>query len=226
MRFAALLFDLDGTLVDSLPDLAAGVNALLGELDRPALADAAIARMIGDGVPKLVERALEASGGDGGDIPLSAAIARFRALYEADPTRLTRPYPGVTAILPFLAREHRRLAICTNKLQSATRAVLAGLGLDPFFALVVGGDSLPRHKPDPAPLVFALERLGVSPAEAAMIGDHRNDILAARAAGTRAIFARYGYGLASLGALEPDAIINDFSDLPSVLHALEEGGRR
>jgi phosphoglycolate phosphatase len=222
MSIAAVLFDLDGTLVDSLPDLAAAVNALLRELGRPALDDAAVARMIGDGVPKLVERALAAS--DVRDIPLSAAIERFRAFYEADPTRLTRPYPDVAAVLLFLTREHRPLAVCTNKVQQATRAVLEGLGLAPFFAQVVGGDVLPRHKPDPAQLLFALERLGIAPAEAAMVGDHRNDVLAARAAGTRAIFAAYGYGQASLGDLEPDATIDRFSDLPATLRSLAAQG--
>ena len=222
MSIAAVLFDLDGTLVDSLPDLAAAVNALLRELGRPALDDAAVARMIGDGVPKLVERALADS--DVRDIPLSAAIERFRAFYEADPTRLTRPYPDVAAVLLFLTREHRPLAVCTNKVQQATRAVLEGLGLAPFFAQVVGGDVLPRHKPDPAQLLFALERLGIAPAEAAMVGDHRNDVLAARAAGTRAIFAAYGYGQASLGDLEPDATIDRFSDLPATLRSLAAQG--
>jgi phosphoglycolate phosphatase len=222
MSIAAVLFDLDGTLVDSLPDLAAAVNALLRELGRPALEDAAVARMIGDGVPKLVERALAAS--DVRDIPLSAAIERFRAFYEADPTRLTRPYPDVAAVLLFLTHEHRPLAVCTNKVQQATRAVLEGLGLAPFFAQVVGGDVLPRHKPDPDQLLFALERLGIAPAEAAMVGDHRNDVLAARAAGTRAIFAAYGYGQASLGDLEPDATIDRFSDLPAALRSLAAQG--
>jgi phosphoglycolate phosphatase len=218
MSIAAILFDLDGTLVDSLPDLAAGVNALLRELGRPALDDAAVARMIGDGVPTLVERALAASGVR--DIPLSAAIARFRALYEADPLRLTRPYPDVPAVLQILTREHRPLAVCTNKVQQATRAVLDGLGLAPFFAEVVGGDLLPRHKPDPAQLLFALERFGIAPAQAVMVGDHRNDVLAARAAGTSVIFARYGYGLATLRELVPDAVIGSFAELPQALRAL------
>jgi phosphoglycolate phosphatase len=218
MSIAAILFDLDGTLVDSLPDLAAAVNALLRELGRPVLDAAAVARMIGDGVPTLVERALAASFVR--DIPLSAAIARFRAFYEADPIRLTRPYPDVPAVLQFLTREHRPLAVCTNKIQQATRAVLDGLGLAPFFAEVVGGDLLPRHKPDPAQLLFALERLGIAPADAVMVGDHRNDVLAARAAGTRAIFAAYGYGQASLGDLAPDATIDRFAELPDVLHML------
>jgi len=218
MRPAALLLDLDGTLVDSLPDLAAAANAVLAEAGRPPLAETAIAAMIGDGVTKLVERALAASGIH--DMPLSAAIQRFNAFYEADPIRLTRPYPDVPMVLGQLAGAGCRLAICTNKTERLTEAVLKGLGLDHFFALALGGDSLPRHKPDPAPLLVALDRLGVAATAAAMVGDHRNDVLAARGAGVPAIFARYGYGRASLGDLAPDAAIDRFSDLPAALRSL------
>jgi phosphoglycolate phosphatase len=222
MSPSALLFDLDGTLVDSVPDLAAAVNALLAEHGRPPLDQAAVAGMVGDGTGKLVERALAATGGV--DMPLSAAVERFLALYEADPVELTRPYPEVPAVLERLGREGYRLALCTNKPERVTHAVLKGLGLDRFFPLTLGGDSLPLRKPDPAPLLFALERLGVGPAAAAMVGDHKNDVLAARAAGMPAIFARYGYGLDSLGELRPEAVIDRFADLPAVLRALPRRG--
>ena len=218
MSPSALLFDLDGTLVDSVPDLAAAVNALLAEHGRPPLDRPAVAGMVGDGTGKLVERALAATGGV--DMPLSAAVDRFLALYEAVPVKLTRPYPDVPAVLERLGREGYRLALCTNKPERVTHAVLEGLGLDRFFPLALGGDSLPLRKPDPAPLLFALERLGVGPAAAAMVGDHRNDVLAAKAAGMPAIFARYGYGLDSLGELRPEAVIDHFADLPAVLRAL------
>lgn len=212
MKRTAVLFDLDGTLVDSVPDLAAAANRLLAELGRQPLGEAEIAAMVGDGVAKLVERALAAR--QAGDAALAPAIARFTTFYEADATARTRPYPGVPEGLAALARAGAALAVCTNKSERATHAVLDGLGLASFFAAVLGGDSLPTHKPDPAPLVAALNRLGVAPAQAAMVGDHRNDVLAAQGAGTAAIFARYGYGLAGLGALRPDAMIDRFADLP------------
>ncbi len=217
MTQPALLFDLDGTLVDSVPDLAAAVNKLLAELGRAALGEARIATMVGDGVAKLVERALAASGAGP---PSQAALDRFLAFYEAEPTRRSRLYPGVPAVLGELQAAGWGLAVCTNKPEHATRAVLGGLGLDRFFGVVLGGDSLATRKPDPAPLLAALDQLGSAPADAAMVGDHRNDVLAARAAGLPAIFARYGYGAATLGQDEPDVMIDSFAALPAALRVI------
>jgi len=217
MKPVALIFDLDGTLVDSVPDLAAAANRLLAELDHPPLANAEIAAMVGDGVGKLVERVLASRGLADPPAPL---VPRFVALYEADIATRTRPYPGVVDGLATLAGRGITLALCTNKIGRSTEAVLAALDLRRFFRVVVSGDTLPKQKPDPAPLRFALDRLGVTAAAAAMLGDHRNDVLAARAAGTAALFARYGYGLASLGTLEPDAMIDHFAELAGVVEAM------
>jgi phosphoglycolate phosphatase len=218
MTQQALLFDLDGTLVDSVPDLAAAVNGVLAELGRPPLGLPQVTSMVGDGTSALVERALAASGA--GDTPLRAAHDRFLALYEADPTRLTRPYPGGPAVLEELAAAGWRLGICTNKPERATRTVLAGLDLARFFAVVLGGDSGPTRKPDPGPLRAALGRLGSEPGNAAMIGDHRNDVAAAQAAGMPVAFARYGYGAATLAGLTPDAVIDRFAELPQALRLI------
>jgi phosphoglycolate phosphatase len=218
MTQQAILFDLDGTLVDSVPDLAAAVNRVLAELGRPALGLAQVTSMVGDGASALVERALAASGATA--TPLRAALDRFLALYGADPTRLTRPYPGVPAALEELAAAGWRLGVCTNKPERATRAVLAGLHLERFFAVVLGGDSGPTRKPDPGPLLTALGHLGSAPARAAMIGDHRNDVAAAQAAGMPVVFARYGYGAATLAGLTPDAVIDRFAELPQTLRLI------
>jgi phosphoglycolate phosphatase len=215
MKRIALLFDLDGTLVDSVPDLAAAANRLLGELGRAPLSESEVAVMVGDGVAKLVERALAAR--DAGAEPLAAAVARFTALYEADAATRTRPYPGVLPVLDQLAAAGTALAVCTNKPAQATRAVLEGLGLARYFPVVLGGDSVAALKPDPRLLLAALDRLGAAPAAAAMVGDHRNDVLAAERAGVAAIFARYGYGLATLGELKPAAMIDAFAELPATL---------
>jgi phosphoglycolate phosphatase len=214
----AVLFDLDGTLVDSVPDLAAAVNVLLAELGRPALSLAQVTGMVGDGVPKLVERALAAGGAR--DVLLPRAIDRFLALYEADPVRLTRPYEGVPQALGALAASGWRLGVCTNKPERVTHAVLAGLDLARFFSVALGGDSSPTRKPDPGPLRLALDRLGSAPGRAAMVGDHRNDVTAARGAGLPIIFARYGYGLATLAGAAPEAFIDRFAELPEALRLI------
>jgi phosphoglycolate phosphatase len=218
MTQQAILFDLDGTLVDSVPDLAAAVNGLLAELGRPPLSVPQVTSMVGDGTSALVERALAASGA--GSAPLRAAHDRFLALYEADPTRLTRPYPEVPAVLGELAATGWRLGVCTNKPERATRSVLAGLDLERFFGVVLGGDSGPTRKPDPGPLCAALDRLGSAPGSAAMVGDHRNDVAAAQAAGMPAVFARYGYGTATLAGLTPDAAVDRFTELPQALRLI------
>jgi phosphoglycolate phosphatase len=218
MKQTALLFDLDGTLVDSVPDLAAAANRLLAELGHAPLDPKEVAGMVGDGVAKLVERVLAARGAQ--EIAADEAVRRFVALYEADAATLTRPYPGVEAGLEALAASGFRFAVCTNKIEQATRVVLEGVGLARFFPVMLCGDSLETRKPDPGLCLAALARLGVAPEAAAMIGDHRNDVLAARGAGIAAIFARYGYGLATLGNLRPDAMIDRFDELPGALEGL------
>ena len=222
MKQTALLFDLDGTLVDSVPDLATAANRMLSELGRAPLSEAEIATMVGDGVAKLVERALAARQASGA--PLAPAVARYTELYQASPTALTRPYPGVPRVLSELREAGVALAVCTNKPEHATRLVLDGLDLARFFSVVVGGDSLAARKPDPAPLTLALGRLGVPAGAAVMVGDHRNDMLAARGAGVAGIFARYGYGFASLGELRPQAMIGSFAELPQAFRAVLRGG--
>lgn len=208
----ALLLDLDGTLVDSLPDLAASVNALLAELGASALAEMEIAPMIGDGTRSLVERALAARGIDAA--PPGSAHTRFLAIYEARPAALSRPYPGVVATLERLSAGGWRLAVCTNKPLRATRLMLRDLALERFFGAVIAGDSLPVRKPDPQVFLAALQALGVAPAQAIAVGDHVNDLLAADAAGMRAIWANYGYGKRPLRP-PPAATIDAFIELPA-----------
>ena len=209
MKRTAVLFDLDGTLVDSVPDLAAAANRLLAESDGSRSARPRSPRWSATASPSWSSAPPPGRPAMRRWHPRSPASPRS---HEADATARTRPYPGVPEGLAALARAGAALAVCTNKSERATHAVLDGLGLASFFAAVLGGDSLPTHKPDPAPLVAALNRLGVAPAQAAMVGDHRNDVLAAEGAGTAAIFARYGYGLAGLGALRPDAMIDRVAD--------------
>jgi phosphoglycolate phosphatase len=184
------IFDLDGTLVDSAPDLHAAINRQMAARGLSGFALPEIVAMVGDGARALVERALAARGK-----PFdAAALEAFLADYTAHAAVETRPYPGILATLETLEARGWRLAVCTNKPEQAAREVLAALDLARFFAAVGGGDSYPTRKPDPAHVLATLRDAGGDPAHAVMIGDHHNDIAAAEAAGIPAIFAAWGYG--------------------------------
>ena len=217
---AALVFDLDGTLVDSLLDLHAALNEMLHEIGKPPLSQSAVRRMIGDGTPKLVERGLAAAGAppdaDG------TRLRRFLAIYEAASVARTRAYPGVPEVLRELAQSGRKLAICTNKPQRATLAVLRGLGLDGLFAAVVGGDALPVRKPDPGHLLGTLAMLGVGVDAAVMIGDGENDAAVAKAAGVPVILMRYGYARVPPERLGAAAVLDDFRELPAAVERIAQ----
>ena len=215
-----LLLDLDGTLVDTLPDLQAVANELLAELGADSLSAEEIRGMVGDGALKLLERALAARSVHPRDIqPL---LARFLERYEARPALLSRPYPGVPEVLRQVTGSGWRCALVTNKPLRAARRLLQALDLDEFFSVAIGGDSLPVRKPDPGPLFAALAALDATPAQAVAVGDHANDLRAAASAGVPVVFARYGYGV-----LPPevtfDAAIDAFTELPRRLAALRPG---
>jgi phosphoglycolate phosphatase len=216
-----LVIDLDGTLVDSLPDLLEVLNEVLGDFGVPTLSAAEAEPMIGDGTLKLVERALAARSVTADHT--RAAQARFLALYEARPARLSRPYPGAPEVLARLAGEGWVFALCTNKPERATRLVLRALDLERRFRAIVTGDSLPQKKPDPAPMRAALAGLEVAPDHAIAVGDHANDLRAADTAGLRAVFARYGYGALTPDLPKPAAIIDAFAELPAALARLGLG---
>ena len=154
----AVLFDLDGTLIHSLPDLTVAVNFILDEHGRAPLTEADIGPMVGDGAHTLVERAFAARGGLPGEVgPL---LARFLEFYEANATVLTRPFPQVVDTLIRLKARGVALAVCTNKPTAATREILRALDMEQYFAVVVGGDDTPALKPNPVHVTTTLDRLG------------------------------------------------------------------
>ena len=195
------VFDLDGTLVDSAPDLHAALDRLMAVKRLPGFARAEVVAMIGDGVRVLLERAYAARG-----IALDEAdLQHFMTDYEANAAVLTRAFDGIPELLGGLRDAGWRLAVCTNKPEGAARVLLSGLGLDGHFSALGGGDSFPMRKPDPGHLRATLAAAGAVPEDAVMIGDHRNDIEAARGAGVRAIFAGWGYGPHSMAGGAPIA---------------------
>jgi phosphoglycolate phosphatase len=189
--FSLIVFDLDGTLVDSRRDLADAANALLVECGGEPLTESAIARMVGEGAPVLVARAFAAAG-----IQAPAdAVARFLAIYHERLLVHTRPYPGMPDVLDALGAR-ASLAVLTNKPLAATRAVLAGLDLARHFSdeAVIGGDGPFARKPDPAGLQYLASRTAVPMSETLLVGDSLVDWKTARSAPTAVCMARYGFG--------------------------------
>jgi len=190
MPLAAFLFDLDGTLIDSRRDLTTAVNRVRAGFGAQPLTVSTVTGYVGDGIVKLLERALA----DIPDADGKAAVPRMQAAYRECALDATRPYPGVPSILRELSDRGHRLAVVTNKPEAVSRRILAGLDLLPFLDAVVGGDTTPELKPDPAPLFDALEKLERPAADAWMIGDNWTDLAAAHAAGLPCCFCDYGFG--------------------------------
>ncbi len=222
-RPQAIVFDLDGTLIDSAPDLQAAINRILAAAGRGPLTVEAVKAMVGDGVPKLVERAFVATGGlpNGGADGLAAWVARFGEDYENCGFPLTHPFAGTPGVLATLRDAGLPLGLCTNKPQAATVEILDRLGLAGFFGAVIGGDAVPGvRKPHPGHLLAATATLGVEPARAVMVGDHLNDLSCARAAGMPVVLCAYGYSRTPVRDMGADAVIDRIEDLPAALAAL------
>ncbi|MFZ0980437.1 MAG: HAD-IA family hydrolase [Candidatus Acidiferrales bacterium] len=214
-RFAgvrALIFDLDGTLIDSKLDLAISVNATLRQMGREALADDTIFSYVGNGAQTLVQRAL----GDGvTPEEIEKGHAFFLAYYRAHMLDNTVAYPGVREGLELL--KGRELAVLTNKPVRFSEAILRGLGLANYFRYVYGGNSFATKKPDPEGVNTLLRNLGASPREAMMVGDSDVDVRTARSSGTWAVGMSYGLGLEGMRAHPPDLMLDSLADLPRYL---------
>ena len=215
----AVIFDLDGTLVDSAPDMHAGLNRVLAERGHPALPLERVRGFVGHGVPMLVRRAMAAVGADAGGF--DDWHDGYMARYGEGICVATRPYDGVVAALDAVAAQGCRLGVCTNKPQALTEALLDALLLAPRFGAVLGGDTAFGRKPDAGPLHEVVARLGGGPA--VMVGDSAADIGAARAARMPVLLYTGGYG----GALDPstaDASFSDWAQLPALVAAALPGG--
>ena len=216
----AILFDLDGTLVDSAADIAAAVNELLAGRGLPSLTVAQVTAMIGNGVEKLLERAFAAVG-----TPLSAtefeqANRDMAPIYRRHTTRLTRLMPGAAEALAQLHVAGVRMGVATNKPQLATREVLLHFGIAERLGAIVGGDAVTRKKPAPDALLLALDQLKVEPQDALMVGDSVTDVEAARAANMPVIIIRGGYTQQPVELLGADLVCNSLLDLQAALNGL------
>jgi phosphoglycolate phosphatase len=185
-----VVFDLDGTLVDSVPDLTASLKRLMSARGLPSPDQIAVTAMVGDGAKALLDRAFSAIGA----AQDAAALPDFLADYTGNAAVLTRPYSGAEETLEALRAAGWTLALCTNKPELPALALLEALDLRKYFTAIGGGDSFPVRKPDPGHLLATLAAACGDPEKAVMIGDHHNDIDAGRGAGVRTIWARWGYG--------------------------------
>jgi phosphoglycolate phosphatase len=215
---AALLFDLDGTLLDSAPDLAQAVDRMLLELGHVAAGEERVRQWVGNGSRKLVQRAmafaLAAAEDCIDDTVIETAQTLFMRHYGACCTERSLLYPGVREALVHWRGLGVAMACVTNKPARFTEPLLDFFGLREFIPMAVSGDTLPVRKPDPQPLLFACEQLRIAPARTAMIGDSRNDVLAARAAGMPVACVSYGYNYDRPVQLDgPDCVVDSFLEL-------------
>ncbi len=210
-----VLFDLDGTLVDSLPDLAWCGNEMLRELGREPRDEQDARAWVGNGIARFVKRFLTGEMDVEPDPELfERALDSFRRLYADNVSRLSTVYPGVVDGLERLARRELHLGCVTNKAGSFTADLLAAKGLAQYFELVVAGDTTARQKPDPMPLRYAADHFGLDSAECLMVGDSANDVQAARAAGFRVVAVPYGYNHGySIHDCNPDRVVADLREL-------------
>jgi phosphoglycolate phosphatase len=209
---AAIVFDLDGTLIHSAPDLLAAANVMLAGAGAAALDLPTLTGFIGNGVPVLVERIIAARDLDPARHP--QLLEAFHLAYAAAPADLTEPYPGVVSALTTLRAQGHALGICTNKPEAPARRILDLLGLTPFFGVVVGGDTLAEKKPDPAPLRAAFAGLGA--ARGLYVGDSEVDAETALAAGLPFALYTGGYRKAPPEAIAHDAAFDGFAGFPAL----------
>lgn len=208
-----LLLDLDGTLVDTAPDLSAALNRLMVARGLAPFSLPETQAMIGDGITVLVGRAFAARG----RAPDDRAMADFSGDYAVHLADTSRPFPGVPEFLRDVAQSGWRLGVCTNKTEAAARMLLETLNLMPMIRAVGGGDSFPVRKPDPAHLLATLRSMGGEPDTAIMVGDHSHDVAAAHGAGMKSVFVTWGYGPLAMGA-GAEAIV---PDLPTLRNTIE-----
>ncbi len=216
----AVLFDLDGTLIDTAPDLALAVNLTLGDLGFPGVELPRVRSFIGNGVRELMRRSLGRFR-EPSEPELDEALAIFTRHYGAHLADSSRLYPAVTGVLSGLRARGLALGCVTNKIEVFTTALLDGFGLSRYFGVVLSGDSLPKKKPDPLPFIHAGRLLLEAPPEQALVvGDSSNDVVAARAAGMPVVCVSYGYRLEpTVHDLGADAAIDALSELPDLLTA-------
>ena len=216
---AMILIDVDGTMVDSVPDLAYCVDEMMKQLDMPTHGEAKVRNWVGNGVERLVRRALIGKlDGEPDEALYDQAYPIFLDLYTDNTSKRSCLYPGVKEGLEYLKDEGYQMGCVTNKAAQFTEPLLKELGVYDYFSIVISGDTLPEKKPDPMPLLHAAKYFNVAPEQALMLGDSISDVKAARAAGFRIVCMTYGYNHGvDIREAKPDAIMDSMAELPDIL---------
>jgi len=214
-----VLIDVDGTLVDSVPDLAFCVDGMMTQLGMPVHGEAKVREWVGNGVERLTRRALIGQlDGEPDEALFEKAYPIFLELYTENTCKRSLLYPGVEEGMAFLKQAGFKLGCVTNKAAAFTIPLLQTLGIHDDFEVIISGDTLEKKKPDPLPLLHAADFFGVKPENALMLGDSVSDVKAARAAGFQIICMTYGYNHGvDIREANPDAVIDSMAELPSLL---------
>ncbi len=222
MRPHMILIDLDGTLVDSVPDLAFCVDAMMARLGRPPHGEAKVRNWVGNGVERLVRRSLIGQlEGEPDEAGFQRAYPIFLELYRDNTSKRSQLFPGIEEGLDWLKAAGYRLGCVTNKAAQFTEPLLRDLGVRDSFEIVISGDTLPRSKPDPLPLLHAAAHFDVEPAAALMIGDSISDVKAARAAGFTIFCMSYGYNHGQdIRDYHPDAVLDSLTEIRGLLEGV------
>jgi phosphoglycolate phosphatase len=220
MSHLTIVFDLDGTLIDTAPDLVGTLNVLLAREGLPTLPFAEARNLVGGGARKMIERGLQAEGRRHRQADIERLFPAFIAHYEAHIADASRPFPHLEDALDQLAHRGACLAVCTNKLEGLARKLLTALGLDTRFATICGQDTFAVQKPDPEILRQTIARAGGTPDRAIMVGDSMNDVATARAASVPVIAVDFGYTDIPPSELGADRLISRFTELVPAVDAL------
>lgn len=218
MTSRAVIFDLDGTLVDTAPDLMAATNHALSLLQRRSITMPEMRSFVGHGAKALIERGFAATGDAIDGETLAYAHVEFLRYYENNISAGSAAFPGVIDLLERCKAAKMELGVCTNKIECFSVQLLNALGLAKYFGAIVGPDTINIAKPDPAPLLETLKRLGCDAENAIMIGDSETDILTARAAGVPIIAVTFGYTARHVAEFSPDHMVSHFDEIWEILH--------
>ncbi|MCB5200883.1 phosphoglycolate phosphatase [Neorhizobium sp. T786] len=217
MTVPLVIFDLDGTLIDTAPDLVSSLNHTIAAADLAPVTYQDLTHLVGQGARVMIRRAFELRGRTIDDASVEPLLQRFLEHYKSEMPGGSKPYPALIEALDRLADAGMKLAVCTNKLEELAIPLIEKLGLSDRFSAITGGDSFPVRKPDARHIFGTIEKAEADPASTVMIGDSINDILAARNAGVPSIAVTFGYSDVPVAKLDPDHIIEHYSELTADL---------